>query len=228
MIKSVESLKILCLCASTGPLSWEENCLLEKVTPFIVPCMGIHPWKADRFGPEDLPGLRKHYSHAPMINEIGLDTVWAGEETTLDRQIPLFRGQLQIAREEGKAVTIHSKGAEQLILDILGEYSLKGVLIHWYDGPEDLLPAFLDYGCFFTIPPSLLKDRACEKLLSRIPENRVLPETDNPSAWPWLFGRTGKAEQIREIYRDYALLKGKTITAIHNQFRQNLINLLLL
>jgi TatD DNase family protein len=224
----VDSQKILSLSASTDPRSREENCSLGQKSPQIIPCMGIHPWKADRFSPEDLPDLRKHYTDTIMISEIGLDMVWAGESATLDRQIPLFRAQLNIAREEGKAVTIHSKGAEHLILDILREYPLPGVLIHWYDGPVELIPAFLDYGCFFTIPPALLNGGEYGQLISQIPDNRLLPETDNPSAWPWLFGRKGEPLQIREIYNEYARLKGENITTIHNQFRKNLKNLLLL
>ena len=229
LIKTLQTNRILCFSAGTDPLSWKKNNELAGLSEWVIPCVGIHPWKSGEIPVQTLSQWEEDFAGAVMINEIGLDTLWAPEEASPEKQTALFRGQLSLAERFGKPVTVHTKGAERKILTLLTPH--KGtVLIHWYDGPLDLIPSFLDLGCYFTIPPALLKEKEksgdYRKILKQIPEERLLPETDNPSAWPWLFNRPGKADQIREIYEYYAALIGKSEAFIHNRFQENLIRFL--
>ena len=230
LIRLLDMEKILCFSAGTDPLSWIRNGVLSEQSDWIISCRGIHPWKCGSITEKDLDNLKAEFSQTVMINEIGLDTVWAPEDSSVKKQIPLFRKQLALAGEYKKPVTIHTKGAETMVLDLISSHR-EPMLIHWYDGPEDLLPSYLALGCYFTIPPAALcKPEAPEsywnKILNRIPPERLLPETDNPSAWPWLFQTPGRADQIREIYQFYGSMVGKRETMIHNQFKKNLFDFL--
>ncbi len=219
----VHSNRILCFSAGTDPHSWIQNDRLNRQTPYIISCCGIHPWMAHSYGPSDVEAAAEQYASTVMINEIGLDTVWADSAATLCRQESLLQAQLSLAEKLNKPVTLHTKGAEQLVLDILQKYRIPGILIHWYDGPPDLIPGYLELNCYFTISPVFINNAEYRRLISRIPSDRLLPETDNPSTWPWLFKETGKPEQIREIYKAYGKWVGKNRTIVHNQFKENLL-----
>ena len=219
----VHSEKILCFSAGTDSLSWAQNDRFSTVTPYIISCFGIHPWMAHKYSPSDIEAAEEQYASSVMINEIGLDTVWADSEATLYKQESLLQAQLSLAEKLNKPVTLHTKGAEQQVLDILRQYKLPGILIHWYDGPRKLIDSFLGLGCYFTVPPAFINKAEYRKLISRIPTDRLLPETDNPSTWPWLFKEPGKPEQIREIYHAYGKWVGKNRTIVHNQFQENLL-----
>lgn len=177
---------------------------------------------AGQYGEKDVLSHRKDYKNSLIISEIGLDTVWAGENVSQDCQIPLLKAQLKLAEEFDKPVTLHTKGAEREILTILSELTLSSVLIHWYDGPEDVQKSLLAYGCYFTVPPVILKDPAYGNRILKIPSDRLLPETDNPGTWPWLFQREGSPGQIREIYNAYSQLCGRDIEEIQKQFQKTL------
>jgi TatD DNase family protein len=223
---SLNTHKILCLSSGTSPDSWKKNAALSEKTPWIVPCIGIHPWEAGQYSAEDIFLNRSRYSSAPMISEIGLDTVWAEPDASLARQRPLLEMQLRLAVENRRPVTLHTKGAEHQILELLSSYTPPGILIHWYDGPRELLKGFLDRGCFFTIPLPILNNTEYRELIMSIPQERLLPETDNPSSWPWLFQQPGSPEQIRKVYEEYTGMVGKDKTIIHNQFKENMKALL--
>jgi len=135
-------------------------------------------------------------------------------------------GFIQKNRSHGKDLPLdrplHTKGAESEILKILSGYALSSVLIHWYDGPADILRALVDYGCYFTISPAILAEPNYKNLILQIPPDRLMPETDNPGTWPWYFQKKGQAEQIMEIYEAYSLICSKSTTDIHIQFKENL------
>ncbi len=228
-ISILEKKRILCFSSGSTLSSWEANRELSEKSPWIVSCTGIHPWQCGTFEPEDLSELEEQFSGTVMISEIGLDRLWAPEDSPHAKQLGVFKQQLALAEKYDKPVTIHTKGAEQDVLDILRSH--KGsVLIHWYDGPKDLISEFLDLGCYFTIPPAVIETHRGEdsygRTLLTIPAERLLPETDNPSAWPWLFQKQGRPEQIREIYNSYARLVGKNKTFVHTVFQENLFRFL--
>jgi len=224
--RSIEDEKVLILSAGSDPSSTKKTFELADLCPWIIPCAGIHPWKAGEYGPDDADALEDCFRRAVMINETGLDREWAPPEATLEKQRRLFEAQLAAAVRLNKPLTLHTKGAEQEVLDLLIRYDPPAVLIHWYDGPPHILSSLLDRGCLFTAPPAVLNAPACREMIRRIPAGRLLAETDNPTAWPWLFGAEGTPCQIREVYRAVASLRGISLPELHALFRKNLTEFL--
>ena len=221
LLGSLSSYKILTFSAGTDWGSMKRNRELAARSEWIIPCTGVHPWQAGN-READPKKILEEYARAVMVSEIGLDSVWAGKQAPLKKQIPLLKQQLSYAAEGHKPVTLHTKGAEGEVLALIQDYP-GPILIHWYNGPEELVPAYLEKGCFLTIPPAVVADPGYRRFILKIPASRLLPETDNPTAWPWLFGTSGKASRIKEIYESYASLVGKNVMIVHNQFQDNLI-----
>ncbi len=223
MLREVEDLDILCLTAATDRASIKATARLCEEYPHFIRAAGIHPWEAGAYAPEDLLPLENDFRESIQISEIGMDGLWAPPEATFARQKALFTAQLNLARDLNKPVTLHTKDAEDLILEILKKSPPPSILVHWFAGNSTQLKAYRDLGCFFTIPPAILTYAACRDLIQAIPLNCLLPETDNPGTWPWLFhGQEGRANQIKAVLQGAEALLGVPEEELMDQFRQNL------
>lgn len=228
MIREVEQNRIFTLNSAVDPASMERAAELKRRCPWIQSAAGIHPWKAGEYDAQTVETLEESYRKALQISEIGLDRVWAPPGAGMERQKELLAAQLVLAVRHNKPVTLHTKGAEREVLDLLKTERPPSLLVHWFDGTDSQLREYLDLGAFFTISPAVFTDRAYLRLLRQIPRERLLPETDNPGSWPWLFDQPGRPLQIGDVIREWADLKGCEADEFIRQCKMNLKTFLLL
>ena len=77
-------------------------------------------------------------------------------------------------------MSIHSKFAETEVLRILKAYNLSSVIIHWYSGNISDLSKLIDWGCYFSINSNMCLSEKGRTIISRIPSDRLLIESDGP------------------------------------------------
>jgi hypothetical protein len=58
---------------------------------------------------------------------------------------------LRAAREQEKIASLHTKGVEREVLDLLDQYDLTRVIVHWYSGPLDIFRELVARGVYFTV-----------------------------------------------------------------------------
>ena len=160
-------------CTST-PDEWDYLNRMNggKVVKFF----GTHPWYHGR---TDIDGLERMLREDKEANvgEIGLDS----KRGPLEEQMPSFISQLELAEKYGRIANIHMIGCEETMLKILREHNVTCIL-HSFSGPESYIRPFAECGCFFSISPRIHR-KSKEKiaaLISKIPEDRLLIETDSP------------------------------------------------
>lgn len=169
--------------AATHPDDWARVSNLAGASSRIVPTCGLHPWRAADFEPG---ALKKCLEQAPIIGEIGLDTVWT--DVTLAVQREAFVYQLQLAVDLGKPVILHTKGAEAEILQWLRSYTPPKVMVHWYSGDAAHFAGYVELGCYFTLGPDIRVNQAVQMVCQQVPLDRLLTETDGTEAIAWVTG----------------------------------------
>ena len=183
----------------------EALCLRE---PLFTAHYGLHPWKTARFSVRE---MESWLAKCRVIGEIGLDSVWC--DVPAADQRPAFIRQLDIAREMGKRVLLHTKGCEEEIARFVSERRVPCV-VHWYSCMEHL-ERYLDLDSWFTVGPGVFNDPAVREVARRAPEGRVLVETDGLSAVAWALERevgVGELPSILEgMLREIAALRGETV-----------------
>ena len=167
---------------------------LERIREGILfPVFGLHPWYADQWKVEDMmPYLEK----CQVIGEIGMDSLWCN--VPLKRQKEVLEKQLQIAAEWKKPVVLHTKDQEREILELIKKYP-NTYLVHWYSADHDL-DGYLDLECYFSVGPDVIWNPAVQQVAKRVPENRILLETDGMDAvkWAWEEGQKNQNYAIEE------------------------------
>lgn len=86
---------------------------------------------------------------------------------------------LQIAGKN-KIISVHSRRAEKVLFDMLCQHDIRNVIFHWYSGPLTLIPQIVERGYYFSINERMTKTDSGRKIIERIPEDRILTETDAP------------------------------------------------
>lgn len=146
-----------------------------------------HVWKAlgwdrDLAGTPNLPPI--DWTGVRAVGEIGLDYYY-GEESTRTAQREHFARQLELAREKGLPVIIHTRAADDDTLAILREIPSRGI-IHCFTGSPAFCRALLDLGFFISIS-GIVTFRAADNVRESalvVPDDRLLIETDSPFLAP--------------------------------------------
>jgi TatD DNase family protein len=148
--------------------------------------LGLHPHEAATAGPpevEELAALLEH-PKAVAIGETGLDHF--RDYAPHDRQLDLFRAQAQLAVRAGKPIVVHTRAADEetlAVLTVLPEGAR--VVLHCFSSLRLLGPA-LERGWYCSFAGNVTYPKATElrTAAARVPEDRILAETDSPYLSP--------------------------------------------
>ncbi|MBB6480109.1 TatD family hydrolase [Spirochaeta isovalerica] len=213
---------VLYLANSIDRESYNATLALAEKHRNVIALPGIHPARSEtETWPLHL--LEKIFSRSALTGEMGLDFFWIEDRSHDSRQREIFRSQLELSSKYKCVPSIHTKGAEQEVLDLLKEYGIQKSVVHWYSGPLELIPSYLDQGARFTIGPDIFKG---SEVWKHIPPERIFAETDNPTGIPWILNKDARADDIVMIYRELALKLGEKEEKIINRLKKNMIDLL--
>lgn len=219
-LRQIDEKRILSICVAMDIPSYLQIKTLAQRCALLVPTFGIHPWQAKHYC-NDLRSLDPYLAETPMIGEAGLDFFWATETEFYPCQREVFRYQCEWARRLSKPMNLHTKGAEQEILETLKEFELRGALIHWYSGPLELIEAYLALGCYFTLGVEMLTSESIREIARRVPLERILLESDNPGGYEWLKGPVGMPAILLEVLEKVAEVKKVQKANLEAQLEKN-------
>ena len=158
---------------------------LVKKYDIVYGALGFHPTEEN----DDIDGsidfLKKHINDDKIVavGEIGLDYHY--EDTNEEKQIVLFKRQLEVAMECQKPVIVHSRDAIQDTYDIISKYDVVGS-IHAYSGSIEMARKFIDRGFLIGIGGvSTYKNaKNIVNVIKNIDLAYILLETDSPYLSP--------------------------------------------
>ncbi|WP_264550780.1 Qat anti-phage system TatD family nuclease QatD [Flavobacterium sp. N2038] len=140
--------------------------------------LGMHPLMADSHQKEFNLFLT-NINKTSYIGEVGLDFSREGI-TTKNIQIDTFTKILKVISGKKKILSIHSRKAEKEVLELLQKYGITAAIFHWYSGGLGIIDSIVNSGYYFSINPAMIKSSAGRKIISKIPKNFILTETDGP------------------------------------------------
>jgi TatD DNase family protein len=162
---------------------WPQMLALARENKIVLPSFGYHPWHLAERTPDWQKNLEKFLDAAPSaVGEIGLDR-WKSDLSYAGQE-EVFLAQLQIATERNLPVSIHCLHAWGRLLELLQNNSrpARGIVLHSFGGPAEMVPAFAKLGAYFSFPGYFLHERKLRqrKTFRQVPADRLLIETDAP------------------------------------------------
>jgi TatD DNase family protein len=103
-------------------------------------------------------------------------------EQEIQREI--FLRFVRLSIETGLPLNVHSRSAGRATIELLLQAGATGVLLHAFDGRAATAQPAVEAGYFFSVPPSIVRSPQKQKLVRRLPLERLLVETDSPVLGP--------------------------------------------
>jgi TatD DNase family protein len=184
--------------------------------------LGIHPHEAG--GPDTgrLDELRDLLARdrAVAVGETGLD--FFRDYAPRDRQQDLFQAQLAVAAELDLPVVIHSRDAEKATLEVLRAHPGR-VILHCFSSPG-LLPTALERRWYVSFAGNVTYPKAedLRAAAARVPEERLLAETDTPYLAPQpRRGRPNEPANVVHTVEALAAVRGISAEALAERIDAN-------
>ena len=170
---------------------------------FMYAAVGIHPDEIGCMDESVLSWMRETAASHPKvvaIGEIGLDYHWDVEPREVQKK--WFIRQMELARELGLPIAVHSRDAAKDTFDLIAEYGkeLSGV-IHCYSYSPEMAAEYVKMGYHIGLGGVVTFKNAkkAKETAGKIPLERIVLETDCPYMAPVPF----RGKRNCSAYIDY-------------------------
>jgi TatD DNase family protein len=158
-----------------------KNLTLSARHPMIRAAAGLYPTFLDlEIAAEMRAFIRVEKDRLVAIGEVGLDYWIVKNEADREQQREIFRGFVELSKEVGLPLNVHSRSAGRRTVELLLEMSASKVQLHAFDGKFSAALPAVEAGYFFSVPPSVVRSEQKQKLVRRLPLSSLLVETDSP------------------------------------------------
>jgi len=151
--------------------------------------VGIHPHETKNHADVDkkkLISLKDKNKKIIGIGETGLDFFYQNSDKSI--QTKIFVEHIEASIELNIPLIVHTRNAEEETFNILKDFSSKNpkILIHCFTGSQNFSKKMLDLGAYISVSGIITfeKSKDLQQVVSSIPVDRLLIETDSPFLAP--------------------------------------------
>ena len=178
--------------------------------------LGIHPEEASNEYNMDIVTNNLDNPRIIGVGEIGLDYHYTKDN--IDKQIELFKRQLDIAQEHNLPVVVHSRDAIEDTYNVLKDYNLKGS-IHCFSSSLEMARKFIKIGYKIGVGGvvTFKNGKKLREVVNGIDIKDILTETDSPYLSPEPNrGRENKPSNVYYVIKEIASIKNMSKEEIMN------------
>ena len=196
--------------------------------------VGVHPDKVInepgfKFEIDELARLIKNDDKVVGIGEIGMDFYRDKEKKTKEKQVELFKKQLDFAVQTDLPVVVHMRNAEKEVAEVIKSLDItpRGQF-HCWSGGEDFLKLVLDKGFYVSFGGNVTyhKNEYLISLVRQTPLERLILETDAPYLAPQeMRGEINEPKNVKIVASLLAGLHEKSIEEIDEITSKNALEL---
>lgn len=217
-VRLIEEQKIYTVAVTNLPKLFYHTEKLCEGSKYVRPALGYHPELAFQYK-DQLDLFFDLIDKTRYIGEIGLDNQ---RKTTEDFKIQrlIFEKIINAcADKENKILTIHSRKAENEVISAIGSAFPGQIILHWYSGSLNSLEMGLINGYYFSVNSAMVQSKNGKSIVSNIPLNRILLETDGP--FTEYEGKKSTPSVTKYTLSEIAIIKKETIVDVTEALKSN-------
>lgn len=210
---------------SSGIKSVDQSINLAENYEYIYAAVGIHPEDTMHMNEDRLLWLKDKAKHPKVvaIGEIGLDYYW--DTTDRDTQKEWFTRQMEMAKEIGKPLVVHSRDAANDTFNLMKESNASevGAVLHCFGYGVEQARQYLNMGFYLGIGGvvTFTNGRKLKEVVAFAPLNHLVLETDCPYLSPVPYrGKRNSSLNLPYIAQEIAKIKNigyDTVVSITNE-----------
>ncbi len=194
--------------------------------------IGVHPEDVYDMTDADIDWLYKNASHEKVvaIGEIGLDYYWCKEDDKRQLQKKWFVTQLDLAKQVGLPVIIHSRDACEDTLDTIKAYNTNVIpgIIHCFSYTKEIAREYIKMGWYIGVGGvvTFKNGKKLVETVADIPLERIVLETDCPYMAPEPHrGQRNSSIFLSHVVDKIAEIKGVTADEVEHVTYENALNI---
>ncbi|MDR0659740.1 MAG: TatD family hydrolase [Prevotellaceae bacterium] len=220
ILNLIEANKIYTIAVTNLPPLYEK--LSREIDhKYIRIALGFHPELIEQYQ-KYIPDMWRLLPDAKYIGEVGIDLKIGKKSKSL--QLSFFDELINKCNIlGGKILTVHSRAAASEVISIIGNDFNGKVILHWYSGAKQTLMQAIDNNCYFSVNYTMLNSESGCKIISNIPNDRLLIETDSP--FTFINGTIFSLKDLGYIVESLSRIKNISYDEMKNILWQNFVNI---
>lgn len=223
-VKEAEKKEVLMVAQGVNPTSNKRVLEISGKYKNVRACLGLYPIDAlklsDKEIDEELKFIEKNKEKIFGIGEVGIDFKESVDEKEHARQEKTFREIIRLAKKIDKPLIVHSRKAEQRVVEILEEEKAVKVIMHCFNGNFKLVKRIVDNKWFLTIPTCVKSSEHFQKIAKEVPVEQLFCESDSPylhpdKKWP------NTPVNVAFSYEEIARIKGLKAEEVEKTIEAN-------
>ncbi|NWF49263.1 MAG: YchF/TatD family DNA exonuclease [Ignavibacteriaceae bacterium] len=197
----------------------QKSIELAEKYDMIYAAAGVHPHETSGWNKEMLSEIERISSHPKVIaiGEIGLDYYY--DYSPKQKQIEAFRDQIDLALKLNKPIIVHNRDSSEDLLEIVGSYCGSGLKaqFHCFNGKLDEAIELISMNHYLSFTGNITykKSENLRIILSRIPVDHLLLETDSPFMPPIPYrGKRNEPAFVKIVAEKISEITGMTLESI--------------
>ena len=226
--KEVGIKKLLTICTTLESFKNIENIL--TIDDMIYGTFGIHPHETENNDVSKITIIESIKKNPKLIGvgETGLDFYY--NHSKKNKQIESFKKHIEAAIEINLPIIVHSRNAEEETFNILNEYKKHKpkILMHCFTGTYKFYRQMEELDSYFSASGIITfnSSKDLQNTLSKIPNNKLLVETDSPFLAPVpMRGKKNEPSFIKYTLKKLADIKNIDVSQIVSLTIKNFNNL---
>ena len=229
--KEVGIKKLLTICTTLESFKNIENIL--TIDDMIYGTFGIHPHETENNDVSKITIIESIKKNPKLIGvgETGLDFYY--NHSKKNKQIESFKKHIEAAIEINLPIIVHSRNAEEETFNILNEYKKHKpkILMHCFTGTYKFYRQMEELDSYFSASGIITfnSSKDLQNTLSKIPNNKLLVETDSPFLAPVpMRGKKNEPSFIKYTLKKLADIKNIDVSEMVSLTTKNFNNLFLI
>jgi len=226
--KEVGIKKLLTICTTLESFKNIENIL--TIDDMIYGTFGIHPHETENNDVSKITIIESIKKNPKLIGvgETGPDFYY--NHSKKNKQIESFKKHIAAAIEINLPIIVHSRNAEEETFNILNEYKKHKpkILMHCFTGTYKFYKQMEELDSYFSASGIITfnSSKDLQNTLSKIPNNKLLVETDSPFLAPVpMRGKKNEPSFIKYTLKKLADIKNIDVSEMVSLTTKNFNNL---
>lgn len=215
--KIINDQKQYTLCMTNSPGIYLSCKNLYPETKYLKFALGFHPLNTS-LKDEDFNHFIRMAKTVNYIGEVGLDFK-STKSLDIDKQLYYFERIVELCARENKLFSVHVKGAEKELIEIISKYKPLKCIVHWYGGSTNHLLDLIELGCYFSVNSNMTSNVRVLQNVKLIPNERLLIESDGP--FSKINGKKYHPNSLVEVYNSIAIVRhtNNLVEQVYKNFR---------
>ncbi len=228
IIKDCKDEEIIIVTCGTDVESNRKTLELKNKYSEIEICLGIYPLDSLKMSDaeieKEIDFIRGNKDKIFGIGEVGLDKHTINDCESFEIQKKFFRKFVELAKELGKPIFVHSREAEIETIEFLESFNHDKIVMHCFSGNMKLVKRIVENNWKLSIPASVKYNPHFQKIIEIASIENLLCETDSPFLHPDR-EKDNMPINVLESYKKISEIKGLSLKEVEEMVWKNFLGL---